>query len=485
MLSFKTIFRYIGMLVMLEGILLLICFSMALLYHEENLETFGLTSAVTIALGSMMYMGFRGSRKAPNRRESYFIVAIVWIVFSFIGMFPFLISGYCQSVATAFFEAMSGFSTTGATAFANIDDFPHSLLFWRSLTHWIGGLGIVFFTITLLPNNIQGGNQLFSVERTGMSTEKIHPRSGTTAKWLWSLYTFLTVMCFLSLWLCGMTPFDSVNFAMSALATGGFSPRTDGVMHYDSPLIDGVLIVFMLLASLNFTLLYLALFKRKVKQILFNEEIHVFLLVLAVTIILSAISLVVFNDYSISRAIRVASFNMVSLQTTTGFVNDNYSLWYPPLWFVLMIVVAMGGCSGSTTGGMKIVRVLIIFKTFICQFQRLLHPKAVIPVRINRIPVYELTENVLLSYFSLFVLLTLIGSVAFQVLGLPALDSVGLSLTCLSNVGPVSGHVFTSFDSLAELPDTAKWICSFLMLAGRLEIFSVLLPLSSVFWRKD
>ena len=485
MISFKTIARYIGMLVVLEGMLLFLCLIVAFYYGETQIKNFGITSAVAILSGLLLRYGFRNSRRIPNRRESYFIVAIVWIVFSSIGMCPFLISGYCDSVATAFFEAMSGFTTTGATAFNNIDELPHSLLFWRSLSHWTGGLGIVFFTITLLPSNLQGGTQLFSVERTGMSNEKVHPRAGTTAKWLWSLYAFLTFVCAVCLWGCGMTVFDSVNFAMSTMSTGGFAPRSQGVMFYNSPSIDFVLICFMFIAGLNFTLLYLAIFKHKIKNLFKNEELRFFGWIIIVMGLLCTLSLVWYNHYSFPHALRTAFFNIVSLQTTTGFVSDNYSLWFHPLWFVVFITNVIGACSGSTTGGLKVIRVLIVVKTISCQFKRLLHPNAIVPVRINKVPVYEMTENVLLSFFSLSLLIVIVSSVAFETIGLPFLDSVNLSISCLANIGPVSGYAFCSFDDLSALPDTAKWLCSFLMLTGRLEIFSILLPLTSVFWKQD
>lgn len=485
MISLKTISRYIGMLIILESMLLLSCFVVALYYKESQTITFAIITLLTFLVGCTMHYTCLSGRKEPNRRESYFIVAIVWIVFSIIGMVPFLLSGYCDSVATAFFEAMSGFTTTGATALNNIDSLPHSLLFWRSITHWIGGLGIVFFTITLLPNNLQGGTQLYAAEKVGLSSEKIHPRAGTTAKWLWMLYTFLTMACALSLWCCGMTLFDSVNFAMSTMATGGFAPRGNGVLYYNSVTIDVVLVIYMVIAGLNFTLLYLCFFKRKIKGLFKNEELRFFLLFIIIASGLSATSLVVYNNYPVWHAIRTAVFNIVSLQTTTGFVTDEYALWYPPLWTFLLVCNIFGACSGSTTGGVKCIRIMLVLKIAKSQFTRLLHPNAVIPVRINKSPVYEATENVLLSYFFLFVFFIISGSILFQIMGLPMLDSTNLAITCVANIGPVSGHWFSSYDSLNALPDAVKWLCSFLMLAGRLEIFCVILPLTHVFWKKD
>ena len=485
MISLKTISRYIGMLIILEGLLLAICLVIAFYYGESQVRTFALSSSLSLLLGSTLYYTCRKCRRYPNRREAYFIVAVVWIIFSLIGMIPFLMSGFCDSVSTAFFEAMSGFTTTGVSAMNNIDQLPHSLLFWRSLTHWIGGLGIVFFTITLLPNNLQGGAQLLTAEKIGLSSEKVHPRSGTTAKWLWSLYAFLTLVCTLCLWGCGMTLFDSLNFAMSTMATGGFAPRSNGVLYYDLPCADFVMAIFMLIAGLNFTLLYLAIFKHKVKALFKNEELRFFLAIVVTIGTLCTLSLIFYNHYSPAHALRVAFFNVISLQTTTGFVSDNYTLWFPPMWLLILMLNTMGACAGSTTGGLKAVRILIVFKTATCQFKRLLHPNAIIPVRVNKVPVYESTEHVLLSYFVLFALLIMCGTLAFDAMGLPLLDSTNLAISCVANIGPISGHTFGPLDDLNALPPMAKWLCSFLMLAGRLEIFSVMLPLTFAFWRND
>ncbi len=485
MISFKTISRYLGMLIILEGILLFACLLVAFYYNETQVKNFGITSGLSFILGLSLFYGCNDGRRNPNRRESYFIVSIVWVIFSIIGMIPFLISGFCNSVSTAFFEAMSGFTTTGVSALNNIDSLPHSLLFWRSLTHWIGGLGIVFFTITLLPSNLQGGAQLLTAEKIGLSTEKLHPRSSTTAKWLWSLYAFLTLLCTLSLWGCGMTLFDSLNFSMSTMATGGFAPRAMGVLYYNSPYIDVVITVFMFIAGLNFTLLYLAIFKHKVKTLFKNEELRFFAIVILTLSIICAITLITYNNYSPLHAIRVAFFNIVSLQTTTGFVSDNYAIWFPPLWTIILIFNMMGACAGSTTGGLKAIRILIVLKTATCQFKRLLHPNAIIPIRVNKIPVYESTEHILLSYFVLFFFLIFCGTIIFNIIGLPLLDSTNLAISCVANIGPISGHNFGPYDDLNALPAIAKWVCSFLMLAGRLEIFSVMLPLTTAFWKKD
>ena len=485
MISRKTISRYIGMLIILEGLLLSLCLIVAFYYGETQIRTFGITAILSLVLGCSLYYSCYNSRRNPNRREAYFIVAIVWIVFSLIGMTPFLLSGFCDSVSTAFFEAMSGFTTTGVSAMNNIDQLPHSLLFWRRLTHWIGGLGIVFLTITLLPNNLQGGSQLLSAEKIGLSTEKVHPRSSTTAKWLWSLYAFLTIVCTLCLWGCGMTLFDSLNFAMSTMATGGFAPRANGILYYDLPCAEVVLSIFMLIAGLNFTLLYLAIFKHKVKALFKNEELRFFLVLVMSLGILCTISLITYNQYSPLHAVRVAFFNVISLQTTTGIVSDNYALWFPPMWLIILMLNMMGACAGSTTGGLKAVRILIVFKTASCQFKRLLHPNAMIPVRVNKVPVYESTEHVLLTYFVLFFILIISGTIAFETMGLPLLDSTNLAISCVANIGPISGHTFGPLDDLNALPAIAKWLCSFLMLAGRLEIFSVMLPLTAAFWKND
>lgn len=485
MIDYKTICKFIGSLLLLESVALLGCVIMSICYNEPDQKAFIITFFIAILLG--IFLRFIGRKSSGNifRREAYFIVTVVWIIFSLIGMLPFLISGYCNSVSSAFFEAMSGFTTTGATALVNIDVLPHSLLFWRSLTHWIGGLGIVFFTLTLVPSNIQGGTMLLNAEATGLSHEKIHPRIRTTAKWLLSLYVFLTFSCGVCLWFFGMSPFDSVNFSMATLATGGFAPHSAGIMFYHSAAIEYVEIIFMFLAGTNFTILYLMFTKRSLGIVKNNEEFRFYLGTVLFISGICAIALIFYNHYAPLEAIRASLFNVVSLESTTGFVSNDFSMWYHPLWLLLLYIMFIGSCAGSTSGGLKCIRVVILVKTAIRQFKRQLHPNAVLPVRINHVPVNERTENILLSFFVWYVCLIFICTLLLNMLKIPLLDAASLSITCISNVGPAIGHMYTPLSNFATLPDLGKWICSFLMLAGRLEIFCVLLPMTRSFWKRD
>ncbi|MBP3775064.1 MAG: TrkH family potassium uptake protein [Bacteroidaceae bacterium] len=483
-MNLKTICRFIGSLVLLEGILLLLCLAVGIIYRETDLLPIIIPSALAIVLGVGLRIHGRNARANLFRREAYFIVAIVWIVFSAIGMLPFLLSPHDISVSTAFFEAMSGFTTTGASALSQLDALPHSLLFWRSLSQWIGGLGIVFFTLTLLPSNIQGGGRLFSAEATGLTHEKLHPRIGTTARWLWSLYAMLTATCALCLWLGGMSTFDSVNFAMTTLATGGFAPHASGILFYNSATIELIEMLFMFIGGINFTILYLLFVKHKFRNVLRNEEIRYFCLSTLIIGFICSYALFI-HGHDPLDALRRGFFNVISLHTTTGFVSDNYALWYHPTLFLLLIATATGACAGSTTGGIKSVRVLVLLKTATSQFKRLLHPNAIIPVRLNHAPVYERTEHVLISYFFWYVVLILAGAIAFDIMNLPLLDAVSLSISCVNNIGPIVGHEFTPLSDFSALSPAAKWVSCFLMLAGRLEIFSILLPLTSSFWKQD
>ncbi len=486
MINYRMIAKLIGALILLEAVLLLLTTGVSLYYHEGDLTAFALTTSIALGLGLLLFFGVgRGAPDTIYRREAYLVVAITWVVFSLVGMLPLLLSGYCGDVSTVFFEAMSGFTTTGATALNNIDTLPHGLLFWRSLTHWIGGLGIVFFTLTLIPNNFQSGLKLFSAEASSLSHEKIHPRMRTTAKWLWSMYGALTLMCAISLWLAGMTPFDSINFAMSTLSTGGFAPHQAGVMVYHSPLIEYLLICFMFVGGTNFIAIYLLFKQRNIRLLTHNEEFRLYVASVVSVSALCTACLVKFKGLDWLEALRTALFNVVSIQTTTGFVSSDFSQWYHPLVFVLTMVMITGACSGSTSGGVKGIRIVLLFKSAVAQFKRLLHPNAVIPVRLNHQPVSESTIIILMAYFFWYVVLLVVGAVLVDISGVAPTDSLPIAITCFSNVGPSLGTHYGPLADLSSLPAMAKWVCSFLMLAGRLEIFCVLLPLTSVFWQRD
>lgn len=485
MINFRIISRILGTLLFLLALLLASAGVLGLCYGEHDYATFGIPTALSLAGGCLLKTAGRRAENRMSRRDSYLIVTLAWVLFSAIGMLPFLIGGYEDRVAAAFFETMSGLTTTGATVLDNIDSLPRSVLFWRSLTHWFGGMGIVFFTIAVLPAMGMGDLKLFSAESTGLKTEKLHPRIATTARWLWGVYMLLTVSCTAALYLGGMSLFDAVNHAFSTVATGGFSTHQAGLGFYGSPLLEYVETAFMFLASINFTLLYLLLIKGRLREVLRDSELRCFIFISFSAIAVTTGVLFFTEPYTFEESFRNAAFHVVSLQSTTGFVNTDMMQWVPLLWVVMMLLIAIGASSGSTTGGIKCVRVLAAWRVMVTEFRHILHPHAMTPVRINNAPVPSSVRRTIFAFFIAYAVLIIANTLLLVALGLPLLDATSISLTSFSNVGPSFGHVVGPLDSWSAVPDLALWSCSLLMLAGRLEIFSLLILFTPGFWREN
>lgn len=484
MISAKIIFRIIGSLLFIECSMMLICTILAYCMNETCIFAFGCSTAITLLMGFLMKSLGLSSGNQLNRREAYFTVAITWIVFSVFGTIPLLLGGYCHTVGSALFETMSGFTTTGATNINNVDALPYSVLLWRSMMQWIGGLGIIFFTLTIMPSGGAGGVKLFSAEATGIAQERLHPHIHTTAMWVWSLYLIITISCAVVYWLCGMNIFDSINHALTTTATGGFSTHQEGVMFFNSPLIEYCMIFFMFISGINFFIIYSTFQKKRLSIITDNSELKCYGCITLILSVVIFIALISYSNYGVERAIRTALFNCISLQTTTGYVSDNYMCWFKPLFFVLSFLMFTGACSGSTSGGFKSIRILIVFKTGIAHFKRLLHPNAILPVHINHVPIQDGLERNILAFLFWTIVLTITGAILLCCTGLPLLDSTSISLSCVNNIGPTLGNVYGPLNDFSSLPEISKWICSFLMLAGRLEIFALFLPMTSSFWKR-
>lgn len=483
MLNAKIILKVLGQLLFLEAILLASCLAVGVVYHENDWLTFGVPIIVAVVAGMMLRYWGRGAANALSRRDGYLIVSLTWLAFSCVGMLPFLVSGAETRVASAFFETMSGFTTTGASALPDIDALPHSLLFWRSLMHWVGGVGIVFFTVAILPNTNLGEQKIFSAETTGLKISKLHPRLRTTAHWIGGLYVLLTLVCAVSLYLGGMGVFDAVNHAFSTLSTGGFSTHQDSIGWFHSSRIECVLMLFMFLGGVNFTLLYLFIIKRRWRDVWRNEELRWYMGILLFVALAGFLVLTLLDGRPAAESLRVAAFHTISVQTTTGFTTEDFMLWNPSVWMFVVFVTVVGGCAGSTSGGVKCVRLLAIFKVTVGEFRRLLHPRAVFPVRISNTPIDNNVVRTIFVFCACFVALVFLGSVALMTMGLTMMDAVSSCLTMLSNVGPGLGYNVGPLACWGELPDAALWVCSFLMLVGRLEIFAILLPFVPGFWK--
>lgn len=483
MINAKIIYRILGTLLYIEAALLLACTLFPVCYGEDDLTGFLCSVAVTAAAGSLLVFLGRGAGRQISRKDGYVIVSVSWVVFSLFGMLPFYLSGYIPDVTNAFFETMSGFTTTGSSILDDIEALPHGLLFWRSMTQWIGGLGIVFFTIAVLPIFGSGGIQMFAAEATGPTYNKLHPRIGVTAQWIWSLYLGLTVTECALLCLGGMDLFDSVCHALTTTATGGYSTKQASIAAFHSPYIEYVIILFMFLSGINFTLLFFFLLKGKPGKLFRDMEFRWYVgTVVSFTAFI--VLVLTFNGApDIEKSFREALFQVVSIQTTTGYASADYMLWPPVAWLLISIIMLFGACAGSTSGAVKCVRIAILAQIVKNQFKRILHPNAVLPIRINRNVMPVGTQSTLLAFIIVYIAAVFIGWLLVMLTGVEFMEAYGVVVSSISNVGPGLGAYGPAY-SWNALPDAAKWICAALMLIGRLELFSVLLLFTSAFWKK-
>lgn len=474
----------------LNGILLMIVSAMMLLslswsfYYGEEWTSLLLSSGITFAAGFFLYLYNKGNNNTDVRkRDGFLIVASGWLFMSLFGCLPYLISGYIPSLTDAWFETMSGFTTTGATILTDIESLPHFLLFWRSMTHWIGGMGIIVLTVAILPILGVGGMQLFVAEAPGVTPDKLHPRITGTAKRLWLIYFSLTALETALLKIAGMGFFDAVNHAMATMATGGFSTKNASIAFFESPFIHYIIIVFMFLAGVNFTLLYFG-FTGKIKRLIFNEEFKVYAINTLFFSVLVGSLLYLVNGFDFEAAFRNALFQVVSITTTTGFVSDNYLEWPHFLTFVIFILFFSGGSTGSTAGGIKIMRHIILIKNSLLELRRQLHPNAVIPVRFNGKAVPQGITNTIAGFILIWLTVFFLASLIMSMFGLEFRSAIGSVTATLGNIGPGIGSV-GPVDNFAHIPWLAKWFLSFLMLLGRLELFTILILFSPHFWRNS
>lgn len=485
MINSKTIYKVLGQLLLIEASLMFLCLCIAFYYAEDDTLAFIVSTALTISFAFVLkYIG-QDSNNTLTRRDSYLLVSLTWVAFSVFGMLPFMIGGYIGNLTDAFFETMAGFSTTGASIINNVERLPHGILFWRSLTQWIGGLGIVFFTIALLPSMVGGSVKVFAAEATGPIRAKLHPKLSTNAKWLWSIYIFLTLACIGCYFLCGMNWFDSINYAMTTTATGGFAIHNDGLHHFGIPAIEYTCTLFCFLCGINFTLLYFSISKLRLKNLLRNSEFKFYISMTLVCTLAVMLMLFFQKGYTLEHAFRSSIFQVVSFITSTGLFNEDVAEWPSAAVIILGLCMIVGASSGSTSSGMKCVRVVMLLKIVRNEFRQILHPNAVLPVRINGLNIPQQQRVTLLAFFTTFVLLCLIMFTLLMVFGVDYVNSAKITLSCISNVGPSLDTGVGPNTTWAALPTTVKWLCSAMMLMGRLEIFSVLVIFSRAFWKEN
>lgn len=485
MVNFRIISKIIGSLLFIEALFMSWCAIMAFYTHEDDQIAFFFSLLLTFGSGFVfLYLG-QGSENSLSRRDAYVVVTAAWMIFSVFGMFPFLFHGSITSLADAYFETMSGFTTTGATIFDDVESLPHGLLFWRSLMQWIGGLGIVFFTIAILPSFAGGNVKVFAAEATGPIKAKMHPRLSTTAKWIWSIYFLLTIGCGISFWLAGMDWFSATNYSMTTTATGGFSIHNAGTTVFNSPLIDYICIIFQFLAGINFTLLYLSIFKLRFGSLLRNSEFKFYFWVVVLSSMTIMIALLLQTDYDYEYAFRSALFQVVSFMTTTGVYSDNVAAWPHITWVILGCVMLLGASAGSTSGGFKCIRGVMLLKVIQNNFRQILHPNAVIPVKINGQSVPQSRIIQLFAFFALMVIMVLVTTTIMHLSGIDGINSMVIALSCVSNVGPSLANDIGANITWSAMPDYIKWVLCLLMLMGRLEIMTVLVLFSRSFWKEN
>lgn len=484
MINWKIISKILGSLLFIEAFFMALCLVMTLIYGETDMLVFIISTAITASGASLFrYMG-HNAENSLNRRDAYVVVTLTWVVFSAFGMLPFLIQGTPGNIADAYFETMSGFTTTGATVIDDVESLSHGLLFWRSLMQWIGGLGIVFFTVALLPSLVGGSVKVFAAEATGPIRSKMHPRLSTSAKWIWSIYGLLTLACGLSFWACGMDWFDATNYSMTTTATGGFSTH-NGSVFLASPTIEYLAILFQFLAGINFTMLYMCFFKFKFNMIARNSEFKLYVLTILLATACIMGLLMTQMGYDLEEALRSALFQVVSFITTTGLSNTDAGMWPPLTWAILGLLMFMGACAGSTTGGFKSIRMLMLLRVLRNEFHHILHPNAVLPVRMGEQTISQSRLVTLLAFFTLYVCMLLLTTLIMVLSGVDATNSITIAFSLISNVGAGLDTNIGPQMSWADLGDGTKWLCSFLMLVGRLEIMAVLVLFTRGFWKRN
>ena len=482
--NWYTLTNILGVIVMFNAGFMLLCLPFSFYYDAGEWRPMLLSGLITLGVGGVPWLlTRRQSGKELSSRDGYLVVTFGWLLMSFTGSLPYLLSGAIPTYPNAFFESMSGFTTTGATILANIEEVPKGILFWRSLTQWIGGMGIIVLAVAILPILGIGGMQLFQSEAPGISPDKLKPRIRDTAKRLWIIYISLTLTETVLLMLGGMSFYDAINHGLTTMATGGFSPKNASIAFYDSPYLQYVITVFMFFAGTNFTLTYFML-KGKITKVWANEEFRYYVGLVMLTTLVTTLGIYFSTDEAWEPSFRYAIFQVVSILSTTGYITADYTAWAPIITMLFIILMFVGASAGSTAGGVKIVRHVILLKNSILELKRQLHPSAIIPVRYNgKAVTQDITFNVL-AFFIIYMIVFALGVTFTSLTGMDFMTAVGATATSLGNIGPGIGTV-GPVDNFAHLPAAGKWILSFLMLLGRLELFTVIILFTPYFWNKN
>lgn len=484
-INFPVILRIIGLLLIIEGLFLSVPLATALVYHENDWMCFLLTMVVTTVAGTIMTFGIRPRNPRMGKREGFLLTALIWVFFSIFGMIPFIfMEKQPMSVSDAFFEAMSGFTTTGATVMDSISHLSHGIIMWRSLMQWIGGMGIILFTLAVVPMlNHSGGMQMFNAEVTGITHDKLRPRISQTAKGLWLIYIVLTIVLFILLIIGPMDTFEAICHAFSTMSTGGFSTADASIEAWDSVYIESVVTVFMFLGGTSFVLLYRAA-HGEFKPIWQNDVFRAYVWIILVCYVLFVISIFYHGQaYSIKSVTLDPLFQIVSTITSTGYEVSDFSNWGTFTLSLVFGLMFFGACAGSTSGGAKIDRLIYLLKNCRNEIVRCVYPNNIFTVRVNRRVIPHETVSKVIAFLCLYVMIIMVGGIILTALGLPLVDSFFSAFSCISNTGLGAG-VTGYGGSYALVPDLGKWLLAIIMMIGRLELFTVLILFTPTFWKK-
>ena len=481
-MNLRAVIRVLGMLLMAVAASMVVPLLVSLGYGEDDWRWFGLCMVLGIGVGGLLAWLPRAQPELRTR-DGFLIVSLAWLVVGLLGALPFWFCGAIPSFTDAAFESISGFTTTGATILTDIEALGHGPLLWRSMIQWLGGMGIVVLTIAILPILGVGGMQLFRAEAPGPAPDRLTPRIKETAQLLWGVYCLFTVTQVIALLFCGLGWFDAVCHAFTTMASGGFSTQNASVGQFQNPAVEYVMILFMGIAGVNFSLHYAALRGKKLTGYYRDSEFKVFLAVIVVV----AASLTLINLQSGVASgeenLRASLFQTLSILTTTGYATADYESWASSAQFLIVLLMFIGGCAGSTAGGMKNVRVLLLSRHAFNELRKLIHPTGIYVIRFNHRPVDPQVVTNILGFFLLLMIVTVIATFAMTLFGLDLVTAFGSVAATLNNIGPGIGDVGPT-DNFGHLPAAAKWLLALLMLLGRLELFTVLVLLTPDFWRR-
>ena len=451
--------------------------AVAIFYGDSLIAVFGLGMSILVLLGFLSWFFTKDNKQELSLSDGFVITVLFWLVLSASGSIPFVLFGF--SVVDSFFESMSGITTTGATVIAGLDDLPRSLLIYRQLLQWLGGMGLIVLAIAVMPLLGIGGGQLFKTQTPGpMSEQRLTPRITSTARALWSIYLALTVLCIFAYRFAGMDYFDAVSHAFSTVSIGGFSTHDLSIGYFNSLSVEIVCMLFMLLSAMSFAVHYSAVYRRQVLKYFYDPELRFFMSLLVTILALVCLSLI---NHDINNPIRKGLFQTISILTTTGFLTDNYSAWPGYISFMLLVGAFMGACSGSVGGGIKSWRILIMLKHAYKQIFKIIHPNSINTIKLGKKVVDSNVSEAVWGFFSIYIISFMVLFLLVLATGLDFITAFSAVGACLNNLGPGLGEIASNY---ASVPSTTKTLLCFAMILGRLEIFTFLVVLMPAFWRR-